>query len=52
MKDPLHSFLAGLLCTMTIQKAKQIYLDWKESHTNVAYLSSPEIWLQVKIELS
>lgn len=37
MKDPLHSFLAGLLCVMTIQKAKQIYLDWKESHTNVAY---------------
>lgn len=37
VKDPLDSFLVGLSFAMTIQKAIQIYLDWKKTHTNVAY---------------
>lgn len=29
--------LVGLSCSMTIQQAIQIYLDWKQTHTNLAY---------------
>lgn len=36
MDDPLIA-LAGLLCHMNIQKSIEIYLDWKQSHTIVAY---------------
>lgn len=34
---PTRLLLVGLLCAMTIQKAIQIYLDWKQTHTNLAY---------------
>ncbi len=34
---PARFPLAGLLCDMTIQKAIQIYLKWKEGHTNSAF---------------
>ena len=34
---PARFPLAGLLCSMTIQKAIQIYLDWKSSYTNSAF---------------
>lgn len=36
-KRPARFPLAGLLCSMTIQKAIQIYLDWKESYTISAF---------------
>lgn len=36
MKDPLIG-LAGLSCSMTIQKAIEIYLDWKKTHTHAAF---------------
>ena len=35
---PTRLLLVGLLCYMTIEQAIQIYLDWKKSHTTVAYL--------------
>jgi integrase/recombinase XerD len=33
---PARSFLAGLLCTMDINKSIQTYLRWKNRHTNHA----------------
>ncbi|WP_298507422.1 tyrosine-type recombinase/integrase [uncultured Kordia sp.] len=38
MKDPLRSFLAGLLCFMNIQKSIATYLNWKSGHTKHSYV--------------